>query len=161
MSEETSVGKKEVLARMMSICSRAEKCKHDIQLKLDQYPLNEAEKEWITTRLMEEKFIDNKRYAGFFVKDKFRLNQWGRLKIRQALYMKKIDEETIREALQSIDDSEYEELLLKLIRSKNKELKDNDPYLKKGKLFRFAAQKGFEPQLIYNAIDKIFKGHDS
>lgn len=150
--EET---KKYALERMRMICSKSEKCEHDIRLKLDSYPLDESEKDWVITRLFNEKFLDNERYTGFFVRDKFRFNKWGKLKIKQALYLKKIPEEVVEDALNEIDPDEYYRLANELLHAKNKSLRDNNIFSRKAKLFRFLAQKGFEPDIIYQTLNDI------
>ncbi|MGC9342364.1 MAG: regulatory protein RecX [Bacteroidales bacterium] len=143
------------LERMQILCSKSEKCTFDIEQKLDNYDLNEADKEWIINKLKEEKFVNNERYAGFFVRDKFRFNKWGKLKIKQALFLKKIPESIIQDALAQIDQDEYYNLASSLIQSKNKEIKDKNIFSRKARLFRFAAQKGFEPDIIYPLLNDL------
>ncbi len=158
MSTKGTVSREYVLGRMEALCSKNEKCSFDIHQKLLNYSLHENDREWIIKKLKDDKFIDDKRFAGFFVKDKYRFNKWGKIKIRHALYGKKIDEAVIDEALDELDTQEYKNLLLELIRTKNKLLKDRDTFIRKGKLFRFASQKGFETELIYTAIEQILEG---
>lgn len=143
------------LERMQILCSKSEKCTFDIEQKLDKYDLNEADKEWIINQLEEEKFVNNERYAGFFVRDKFRFNKWGKLKIKQALFLKKIPESIIQDALDQIDQDEYYNLASSLIQSKNKEIKDKNIFSRKARLFRFATQKGFEPDIIYPLLNDL------
>ena len=143
------------LEKMQAICSRAEKCQFDIEQKLHDYPLSNEDRDWIIQKLREEKFIDDERFAGFFVKDKFRINRWGKLKIRQALKMKHIREDIIVKKLEEIDEADYNDFLMEILDKKNRELKDTNIYNRKGKLYRFAAQRGFESEKVYTAIDLL------
>jgi len=106
----------------------------------------------ILATLKEQKFVDDRRFASLFVKDKFRLNQWGKVKIAHMLRQHGIQEEMIRLSLEEIDEGEYYELCRSLIKSKSATLNERNAFARKGKLFRYASAKGFEPDLIYRAI---------
>ena len=94
--------------------------------------------------LIEEKYIDDRRYAEAFVRDKYRFNKWGRIKIAQGLRMKGIDRETIDAAMEAIDEREYLDILRDLIRAKRKSTRGKNDYEINGKLMRFATGRGFE-----------------
>jgi len=158
MSEKRPADKAYVLGRMQNICSKAEKCTLDIQQKLRNYNLGEEDGQWIIQKLKEDKFIDESRFAGFYVKDKFRFNKWGRIKISHSLRMKGIEENIISGAIEEqINEDDYLEVLKELLISKNKSLKEKDSYLRKGKLVRFATQRGFEPELVFVRLEGIVK----
>jgi regulatory protein len=157
MKKDDNSDRKQVLEKMQMLCSRSEKCSRDIRLKIRNYPLKEEDEDWIISRLIEDKFIDDRRYAEYFVKDKFRLNKWGRMKIRNVLKTKNIDNSIINETLENLNNVNYNEVLKDLIRQKNVKIKDSNIFIRKGKLFRFATQRGFEPDLIYAAIDEVLK----
>ncbi len=103
-------------------------------------------------KLQEEKFLDDRRYAKFYVRDKYKLNRWGKVKITAMLRQKKIDNSLIEEALSEIDMKEYEEICENLIKTKSATLQDSNHFTRKGKLFRFAAGRGFESDLIHRIL---------
>ena len=109
----------EVLYKLAARCSVSEQCLSDIETKLAKYDLTEEEKTRIVRHLVEEKYVDDRRYAEAFVRDKYRFNKWGRIKIAQGLRMKGIDKETIDTAMEAIDEQEYIEILRDLIKSKD------------------------------------------
>lgn len=146
---------KETLAQMQRICSQGEKCSYDIEEKLIKKGFNEADLQWILESLKEDKFIDDKRFTQFFVRDKLKFNKWGRIKISFALKRKNISSEIIENALQSIDQEEYMRILSDEMNKKNHSLKESNVYKKKGKLYQFAAQRGFESDLIYQVISSL------
>ncbi|HYX08372.1 MAG TPA: regulatory protein RecX [Bacteroidales bacterium] len=152
-----NITKEEALSRAMHLCSRQEKCLSDVRKKLHDWKLDEKHIPLVLNKLVEEKFIDEQRFAGFAVKDKFRLNQWGKIKIGYHLRQKQLPEQIIQEALASIDEREYEEMLKDLLVRKKKSLKESDPYKLKAKLLRFAASRGFEQSLVYDQIDQLLK----
>lgn len=143
------------LSKAMAICSKAEKCVSDIQIKLDEWGIESADAHNIIKTLILEKFIDQERYARYFVRDKFRFNQWGKVKIVFMLKSKKIPAALIDEALQEINYETYLELLVRLLKDKAKKTKFVNEYDKKGKLIRFAQSKGFEFEEINEALKSI------
>ena len=145
----------EILYRLAARCSTSEQCLSDIEAKLGRYDLTEEERTRILRHLVEEKYVDDRRYAEAFVRDKYRFNKWGRIKIAQGLRMKNIDSETISTALEAIDEEEYLEILGDLIKAKRKSTKGRSDYEVNAKLCRFATGRGFE----YEAIKKCL-GND-
>ena len=141
----------EILYKLAARCSVSEQCLSDITAKLDKYDLPEEEKTRILRHLVEEKYVDDGRYAKAYVRDKYRFNKWGRIKIAQGLRMKGIDSETINSAMEAIDEEEYMEILSDLIKAKRKSTKGRNEYEINGKLYRFAAGRGFE----YDAIRRV------
>ncbi len=71
----------EVYTRMAALCSRAEQFSPDIRKKIIAAGLTDEEAGDIIEKLKAEKFIDDQRYANFYVAEKFRINKWGRIKI--------------------------------------------------------------------------------
>ena len=134
----------EILYKLAAKCSVSEQCMSDIEAKLSRYDLTEEERTRILRHLVEEKYIDDRRYAEAFVRDKYRFNKWGRIKIAQGLRMKDIDSETISTAMEAIDEAEYMDILRDLIKAKRKSTGGKNDYEINGKLVRFATGRGFE-----------------
>jgi regulatory protein len=143
------------LSKAMAICSKAEKCVSDIQQKLNDWGVEVADAQKIINTLIAEKFIDEERYARYFVRDKFRFNQWGKVKIAYMLTSKKIPSAIIDEALQEIDDAASLELLVNLLKDKARKIKFVNEYDKKGKLIRFAQSRGFGFEVINEALKSL------
>ena len=109
----------------------------------------------ILSHLRKENFLDETRFVAAFVRDKFRFSQWGRVKIAYALRQKNVSEAIVADALCLIDDDEYAEVLLELLRNKKKSLKSGSDYEKSAKLVRFAQSRGFESDIIFKTIKKL------
>ena len=127
----------EAFNKAAACCSGAEYCLSDIQKKLDKWGLGAAQQKEVLTRLQAEKFIDEARFSRCFVRDKFRYNQWGRIKIMQAFRLKNIPDTCCREALTEIEEEEYLCVLRKLLQSKARSVKAASDYERNGKLIRF------------------------
>ena len=143
----------EILYKLAARCSVSEQCLSDIEAKLSRYDLTEEEHTRILRHLVEEKYVDDRRYAEAYVKDKYRFNKWGRIKIAQGLRLKGIDNETIKSAMETIDEEEYLSILRDLIKAKRKSTRGTSEYEINGKLTRFATGRGFEFTAIRRCIN--------
>ena len=152
---EKQISAKEALVKAQNLCARSEKCKADIRKKLYDWKTSVSDIENIINQLIEDKFIDELRFAEYFVRDKFRFNKWGRIKIEFALKQKQIPSDIIRKALEQIDEEEYHENIKNELLKKQKSIKDKDIYKIKEKLLRFAQSRGYELELSKNMIDNI------
>ena len=150
----------EMLRRAATYCSTAERCIQDVQKKIDAAGLPEDAAERIIARLLEERFIDESRYARFFVNDKLRFNKWGRVKIAYELYKKNIPAHIREEAIAAIDEDEYRSVLLDLLESKKKSTKGKDKRDIFNKLLRFAAGRGFESRIALDCLSQLSNGTD-
>lgn len=144
---------KACLSKAMALCSKREYCREEIRQKLADWGAGETEIKSIMDVLLKEKFIDERRYATAFTRDKFRYNKWGKIKIAANLRMKRIPQEIISEALDAIDYDEYVQSLKDLIVIHRKSIKAKNQWELKGKLIRFALSRGFENGLIYEVLN--------
>ncbi len=165
MNKTSPLSEKEALQKAMRICSTQEKCTYDILKKFQLWGITRDKSKELIDKLIDDKFIDNERYTMFFVKDKFRINKWGRVKIRFQLKQKGISDELINKSLQQITDEDYKEVLHAILKKKLKSLKtDNNPkaigtnssrFDNKVKLVKYAESKGFEIDEILRIADKV------
>jgi regulatory protein len=142
----------ELLHKAASYCSISEHCISEVEEKLSAWGVSESDKQKIIDRLISEDFINEKRFCVYFVKDKFRFNKWGKIKISYALKQKGLSNDLINAALSTIDEGEYQEMLASILKTKLVGLKYEFEYEKQGKLFRFAQGRGFENNLIDRAL---------
>lgn len=155
------INESEMLHRAASYCSVAERCVQEVRKKIETAGLPEEASERIIARLMKEKFIDEARYARFFINDKMRFNKWGRVKLSYELYKKEIPASIREEALAAIDETEYRSILLDLLKSKRRSVKGKDDRDTFCKLLRFAAGRGFESREAVDCLRRLLKDVDS
>lgn len=153
MQGSNTIEYKEALRRAAALCSSQEQCRSHIVEKLNHWNISEEDTRRIVDLLQQEKYLDDQRYAIFYTRDKFRLNGWGKVKISVMLRRKGIPESVIKEALDDIDDESYFSACAKLISEKSATLKEQNHFARKGKLFRHAAQRGFESELIHRILN--------
>lgn len=148
-----------VADRMRGLCSRREYCRQDIMKKVLAALGGDADEACrIMDRLVEEKYIDDLRYASAFARDKSSIAGWGATKIRYMLAAKGIDRETIAAALQEVDEGKASDRLEKLLSAKVRSLKD-DPQCRM-KLLRFALGRGYQYDEAAEVIDRLLNERD-
>lgn len=142
----------EAYLQLAALCAQAEHCEQEMRDKMKRWEIDEMAQNRIIQRLVEERYVDNERYARAFVKDKIRYNKWGRRKVQQALWMKRIDNDTQQRILDEIDDKEYLDVLRPLLKQKRKSIKAESDYALNQKLVRFALSRGFTFDIIRQCI---------
>lgn len=137
--------------RLTAKCAVTEYCVADIHKMLSRWELPDGAAERIVKRLLAERYIDEHRYAHAFVRDKFRYNRWGWIRIERELKMRGIAQAFINEAKEEISEDDNLLSLRKLIEAKRRTVKGRNEYEINGKLFRFALSRGFD----YDAINEV------
>lgn len=141
--------------RAANYCSKSEHCISELEQKFHDWQIPAGEHNDIINRLLEERFIDERRYACAYARDKFHFNHWGKTKISLMLRAKKISSADIDEALSEIDDEEYIRSLQNLIDSQRPKIKASSEYELNAKLFRFATSHGYETKLISSILSSF------
>ena len=113
-------------------------------------PADVAER--VLGRLVDERFVDDERYARFFVRDKIRFDRWGRRKIEQALYKKGVARDISSRVLDDVPDDDYAAVLAELLAAKRRTVKAASDYELNCKLVRFALGRGFGMDIIRRCI---------
>jgi regulatory protein len=139
----------EAIARLEAMCARAEHCTFELREKLWQWSIPTAEADKIIEQLKKTRYVDDARFARAFVNDKVHFARRGRLRIKQALEMKRIDAE--------IDPELYSLNLAYTLKQKAASFDDISDYETRMKLLRFAVQRGYEPSLAAKAINALRK----
>ena len=139
------------LLKLQSYCAYQERCHQEIVAKLFDLGIYGDNQDDIIAKLIADNFLNEERFAVTYARGKFRIKQWGKIRIRQALKMRKIPEYSIKKAMQAVDtEGGYLETLTKVISTKAKDY-DGDRQQKQ-KLAAFAMSKGFESELIWEVL---------
>ena len=143
----------EAYLQLAALCAQAEHCQQEMRDKMRCWELDETVQNRIIDRLIKERYIDDERYARAFVKDKIRYNKWGRRKVQQGLWQKRIDADIQQRVLDEIDEREYLDVLRPLLKQKRKSIRAANDYELNQKLARFALSRGFTFDLIRQCMD--------
>jgi len=141
------VSLKEALQKAKAFCAYQERCHFEVKGKLLDYGLSENEVDEIVAVLIEENYLNEERFAIMFAGGKFRIKQWGRVKIRYELKLKQISAINIKKALAQIDEDDYLNMLTKqydIYFNKQNGIQQ----IKKIKTLKYLQSKGFEIDVI-------------
>ena len=143
----------EAYLQLAALCAQAEHCEQEMRDKMRRWELDETVQNRIVNRLIKERYVDDERYARAFVKDKIRYNKWGRRKVQQALWKKRIDADIQQRVLDEIEEKEYLDILRPLLKQKRKSIKAESDYELNPKLVRFALGRGFGFDIIRQCLN--------
>lgn len=146
----------EALARAAALCDKCEQCSPDIIRKLTTWGISASDTEKIIDRLRQTRYLDDMRFARAYAHDKMAYSGWGRNKILQGLWAKRLGREYIEASCDELDKEEYNDIARRVIRSKVRTLPEGlSTYENRMKLMRFGVQRGFEARLISQIINRL------
>jgi regulatory protein len=144
----------EGLDLLRQYCNFQERCHQEVRSKGIKLGFYGATLEELISQMVSEGLLNEERYARSLARGKFRNNQWGKIKIVQALKQHGVSEYSIRKALTELDETEYRQTLAKLIQAKSKSLPaEITPFQKKQKIISYLLQKGFEYEVIQEVLE--------
>ena len=141
-----------ILNKARKYCAYQERSQQELRDKLYSLGLHKREVEQAIAQLVEEGFMNEERFAIAFAGGKFRIKNWGRIKIKLALKRKKVSDYCIRKALSEIDESDYRKTLEKIISSYAKKVAEKNPLKKNYKIAQHAIGKGYEPEMVWDLL---------
>jgi regulatory protein len=148
------IAPEEARQKIYRYCAYQERCHQEVKTKLFDYGINGQDTDEIMTDLITAGYLNEERFAKAFAGGKFRMKNWGRVKIERELEIRGLTPACIRSGLNEIEDKSYQEVLRKLIQNKTDQLKEPNEFIKKDKIASYVIQKGFEPDLVW----RILKG---
>jgi regulatory protein len=146
--------KEQALQKLKHYCGYQERSHSEVKEKLYSLGVWKQDHDELISSLIEENYLNEERFAIAFARGKFRMKQWGRVKIKYELKQKQVSEYCIKKALKEIDEEEYNTLLKKLATEKYASLKSEQYIVRKKKTMDYLLQKGFEMELIKQAVAK-------
>ena len=153
LQKKQPITEQEALLKLSALCARAEHSSGEMLEKMRRWQLSEDARERVLDRLIDEKFVDDERFARLFVREKIRFDRWGRRKIEQALYQKGVASDISHRVLDEVDDEAYVAELKKLIAAKRRSVQAESDYEMRAKLTKYALGRGFGYNVIRQCID--------
>jgi regulatory protein len=150
----------EALASLMRLCARAERSSGDALRLMQNWGVAKEEQYRVLQKLQSERFIDDRRYAEAFIREKCNLSAWGRYKIQSALKRKGIAGDIIAEALTELNPTDNKKRLQNKLQTKIKHIKYDTAYQLKTKLIRYALSLGFEMDEVMDSVNEIIKNNN-
>lgn len=150
---------KQVFDTLSAQCARREYCVSDIRRKaLERLEFDAAAADSVVEALVAEGFVDDRRYASAYAREKSSLSGWGPVKIRSTLLGRGVAREAVLAALEEIDPERAAIKLEKVLQTKWKTLRD-DPQGRL-KLIRFALGRGYDYEPVRPLIERITRPED-
>jgi regulatory protein len=146
--------KEQALQKLKHYCAYQERSHHEVKEKLYNLGVWKKEHDEIIATLIEEGYLNEERFAIAFAGGKFRIKQWGRVKIKYELKQKQVSDYSIKKALKQIDEEEYMIVLKKLAEQKYAALKGEQYMIRKKKAMDYLVGRGFEPELVRAVMEK-------
>ena len=147
--------KEEAFSKLLKYCSYQERCHEEVRSKLLSLKIYGNDLENVISKLIENDFLNEERFANAYAGSKFRQLGWGRTKILHQLKARKISDYCINEAMKEIHPEEYLRILKQNIEKKILQLGKDANRL--DKIARYLAGKGFEPELVWRELKEIKK----
>jgi regulatory protein len=141
--------KEQAIQKLKHFCGYQERCHLEVREKLYELGVSNTLHDEIVSTLIEENYLNEERFAVAFAGGKFRVKQWGRVKIKHELKQKQVSEYNIRKAMKEIDEQDYYNTLRKLYEEKWNSLKgEKNRFIKLSKTRNYLLQKGFESDAV-------------
>ena len=144
--------------KIQHYCAYQERAHSEVRNKLYEYGLHSADVEELLSYLITEGFLNEERFAKAFAGGKFRIKKWGKIKIVHELEARGISKNCIKAGLKEITDEDYQRTLVNILEKKSELIVEENSFIKRDKLSKYAINKGYEPELVWKFIkenDKI------
>lgn len=135
-------------------CAYQERCHKEVKVKLKEMKMIPEASDKIIVSLIEQNYLNEERFAKAFVRGKFRIKKWGKMRLLRELKFREISKYAINTAMQEIDDAEYDSVLDELIQKRIHQVSEKNIYKKKKKVADYLLYRGWESHLIYEKMNK-------
>lgn len=153
--QKQTLTKEQAMQKLRHFCAYQERCHSEVREKLFSLGVWMRDHDEIIAGLIEDNYLNEERFAIQYAGGRYRMKQWGRVKIKYALKQKGVSEYCIRKAMKQIEDEEYERILEQLARKKYESLKGTQWIIRRKRTADYLVQKGYEPDLVRQALDRI------
>jgi len=147
----------QALYNLQKYCTYQDRCHIEVERKLTEMRMIPQAKEQIIMSLIKDDYLNEERFASAFVKGKFRIKKWGKIRLKLELKKRNISTYLIKIALKQISAEDYIATFEEIANKKAKLIKANSILLKKKKLADYLFYKGWESSMIYQKVNQVFK----
>ena len=144
----------QALASLMRLCAKAERSSGDALRLMRGWGVADADARRVLDRLIADRFIDDRRYAEAFVREKMNLSGWGRYKIGASLRAKGIPQALVAEAMAQTDGTDMGERLTEILLRRMRTLKAASAFDARAKLMRYALSQGYDYETARDCVER-------
>ena len=146
---------KEIEGKLQYYCSYQDRCHKEVKAKLKSFKISSEELNEIVSNLIKDNYLNESRFSKSFVRGKFNIKNWGRVRIINELKLRNISTYNINLGLKEIDDQDYINKLEDIFNKKLSSLSNLNSNLKKKKIISYLLYRGWESNLIYSKANEI------
>ena len=137
---------------MVNYCVYQDRCHYEVEQKMREFLLIPEAKDEILLYLMKENYLNEERFTRSYIRGKFNIKNWGRIKIKIHLKQKGISEKLISKCMDEIDEDDYRKIILQIWNNYYERQKGLKDYQKKSKTIHYLLSRGFEYEEILQSI---------
>ncbi len=145
----------EALQKCQHYCSYQERCHSEVRKKLTEMGMIPDAIDHIIVQLIRHDYLNESRFAETFVRGKFRIKKWGRHRLTLELKKKDISKTVIKNALEQINEQDYQNAFDQLAIKRLASLKEKNKYKKRKKLADYLLYRGWESHLVYDKVKSL------
>jgi regulatory protein len=146
---------KEIEGKLQYYCSYQDRCHKEVKAKLKSFKISSEELNEIVSNLIKDNYLNESRFSKSFVRGKFNIKNWGKVRIVNELKLRNISIYNINLGLKEIDDQDYINKLEDIFNKKLSSLSNTNSNLKKKKIISYLLYRGWESNLIYPKVNEI------
>ncbi|MDC1503802.1 recombination regulator RecX [Winogradskyella sp.] len=144
----------EAQKKLENYCAYQERCHKEVRSKLMEMRMIPQVVDTIIVHLITHNFLNEERFAKSFVRGKFRIKKWGKVRLVRELKFRDVSKYSIDMALQEIDLDDYFDTLDALVQKRIAQVTEKNIYKKKKKVADYLLYRGWESHLIYEKINE-------
>lgn len=142
---------------MVNYCVYQDRCHAEVEQKMRDFLLIPEAKDEILLYLIKENYLNEERFTRSYIRGKFYIKNWGRIKIKSHLKFKGVPEKLINSCFDEILAEDYEAAIIKIWENYYSKIKGLKEYQKRSKTVNYLIGRGFE----YNVINNLILERDS
>ena len=146
---------KQIESKLQYYCSYQDRCHKEVIEKLKTFNIKSNESNEIISNLIKDNYLNESRFSENFVRGKFKIKNWGKVRIVRELKQRNISRYNINLGLKEIDSQEYQNKLDEIFKNKLSSLDNLNKTIKKKKIISYLLYRGWESNLIYSKINEI------
>jgi len=144
----------EAQKKMEHYCAYQERCHKEVVKKLQELGMIPISIDTIVSKLVEDNYLNETRFAQSYARGKFRIKKWGKIRIRRELKARDLSDYNIKKGLEEIPDLDYNTTFWALFEKRKKEVYENIPSVQKKKIISYMVYRGWELEKIYEAMQE-------
>ena len=145
----------EIQKKLEKYCVYQERCHQEVSQKLKELGVFGTPMDTVISYLIEQNYLNETRFAEYFVRGKFSIKKWGKRRLQRELKQRHISLWNIKNAMKEISDKAYWESGQALA-EKFWETHRNHPLAEqKKKVWNAMQYRGWETELIMENILRL------